>query len=93
VNYGKINLNFSDGMAAKCQVIAAVGAGSLYLKIPSENYPVRIKMKTTAMCRTSLPKYLRQIDSETYVTRGFSVDDPKLMDLTIDVGVGSLKVE
>jgi hypothetical protein len=93
VNYGKINLNFSDGMASKCQVIAAVGAGSLYLKIPSENYPVRIKMKTTAMCRTSLPKYLRQIDSETYVTRGFSADDPKLMDLTIDVGVGSLKVE
>ncbi|NVJ86963.1 MAG: hypothetical protein HWE15_11700 [Algoriphagus sp.] len=93
VNYGKINLNFSDGMASSCQVIAAVGAGSLYLKLPSDNYPVKIKMKTTPMCRTSMPSYLKSLDKETFVTKGYSPDDPKLLNLTIDVGVGSLKVE
>ncbi|WP_268035671.1 hypothetical protein [Algoriphagus sp. PAP.12] len=93
VNYGNIHLNFSEGMSNSSQVIAAVGAGTLKLKLPSDNYPVKIKMKTTAMCRVSIPKYLRSLDKETYVTRGYKENDPKLLDLIIDVGVGSLKVE
>ena len=93
VNYGNINLSFDDGMATSSQVIAAVGAGTLNLKLPSDTYPVKIKMKTTAMCRVSIPKYLRSLDKETYVTKGYQADDPKLLELTVDVGVGSLKVE
>lgn len=93
VNYGSINLNFSEGMPSACNVIAAVGAGTLNLHLPSDSYPIKIKMKTTAMCRTSLPKYLRSIDKETYVTKGYKASDPRLLELIIDVGVGSLTVE
>ncbi len=93
VNYGSIDLNFSEGMSSSCQVIAAVGAGTLNLHLPPDSFPIKIKMKTTAMCRTALPKYLRSIDKETYVTRGYKASDPRLLELTIDVGVGSLTVE
>jgi hypothetical protein len=93
VNYGSINLNFSEGMPSACKVIAAVGAGTLNLHLPSDSYPIKIKMKTTAMCRTSLPKYLRSINKETYVTKGYKESDPRLLELIIDVGVGSLTVE
>ncbi|MFL0684549.1 MAG: hypothetical protein ACK4SF_10580 [Algoriphagus aquaeductus] len=93
VNYGKIDLNFSDGMSAGCQVIAAVGGGTVNLKLPSDTYPIKIKMKTTPMCRTSLPKYLKSLDKETYVTKGFSASDPRLLELILDVGVGSITVE
>lgn len=93
VNYGKIDLNFSEGMHSASHVIAAVGAGSIYLRLPSDSFPIKIKMRTTAMCKTSLPKYLKVLEKGTYVTKGYNASDPRLMELIIDVGVGSLTVE
>lgn len=93
VNYGKIDLAFSEGMPSASHVIAAVGAGSLHLHLPSDSFPIKIKMKTTAMCKTTLPKYLKTLEKGTYVTKGYNASDPRLMELIIDVGVGSLIVE
>ncbi|RIW16412.1 hypothetical protein D0X99_08620 [Algoriphagus lacus] len=93
VNYGKIDLNYSDGLARSCQVIAAVSGGSVHLKLPPDTNPVKIRIKTTPMCRTSLPKYLKSLDKETYVTRGYKASDPRLLELIIDVGVGSVTIE
>lgn len=93
VNYGKINLNYSDGLANSCQVIAAVSGGSIHLTLPPESTPVKIRMKTTPMCRTVFPKHLRSIDKETYVTKGYKASDPRLLELILDVGVGSITIE
>ena len=93
VNYGKIDLNYSDGIANSCQVIAAVSGGSIHLKLPPDSNPVKIRMKTTPMCRTVFPKYLKSIDKDTYVTKGFKASDPRLLELILDVGVGSITIE
>ncbi|REG84748.1 DUF4097 family beta strand repeat-containing protein [Algoriphagus antarcticus] len=93
VNYGKIDLNFSEGMHNESHVIAAVGAGSVHIHLPSDSFPIKIKMRTTAMCKTSLPKYLKTLEKGTYVTKGYDAADPRLMELIVDVGVGSLIVE
>jgi hypothetical protein len=93
VSYGKIDLNYSDGLASSSQVIAAVSGGSIYLKLPPDSNPVKIRMKKNAMCRTVFPKYLKSIDKDTYVTKGYSASDPKLLELILDVGVGSITVE
>lgn len=93
VSYGKIDLNYSDGLSGKCQVIAAVSGGSIHLKLPPDSNPVKIRMKTTPMCRTAFPKYLKSIDKETYITRGYKANDPRLLELILDVGVGSITIE
>ena len=93
VNYGTIDLNYSDGVSSSCQVIAAVSGGTIHLKLPPDTNPVKIKMKTTPMCRTVFPKYLKSIDKETYVTRGYKASDPRLLELILDVGVGSVTIE
>lgn len=93
VSYGKINLNYSDGLASSSQVIAAVSGGSIHLKLPPDTNPVKIRMKNNPMCRTVFPKYLKSIDKETYVTKGYKASDPKLLELILDVGVGSVTVE
>jgi hypothetical protein len=93
VNYGKIDLNYSDGLASSCQVIAAVSGGSIHLKLPPDSHPVKIRMKTTPMCRTVFPKYLKSVDKETYVTKGYKASDPRLLELILDVGVGSITIE
>jgi hypothetical protein len=93
VSYGKIDLNYSDGLASSSQVIAAVSGGSIYLKLPPDSNPVKIRMKRNPMCRTVFPKYLKSIDKDTYVTKGYNSSDPKLLELFLDVGVGSITVE
>ena len=93
VDYGKINLNFSEGMPHGCQVISAVSVGSVHVVLPPEEVPVRLRMRTTPMCRTVLPKHLKTVEKGIYVTRGYKSTDPKLLDVIIDVGVGSVTVE
>lgn len=93
VNYGKIDLNYSNGLASSSKVIAAVSGGSIHLRLPPDSNPVKIRMKNNPMCRTVFPKYLKSIDKETYVTRGYKASDPKLLELILDVGVGSVTVE
>lgn len=93
VSYGKIDLNYSNGLSNASQVIAAVSGGSIYVKLPPESSPVKIKLKKNPMCRTVFPKYLKAIDKDTYVTRGYNASDSRLLELILDVGVGSVTVE
>jgi hypothetical protein len=93
VNYGQISLNYGQSQTYKGQVIAAVAGGTIYLKLPPESSPVKIRMKTTPLCRTSLPDYLRAIGEDTFVTKGYSASDPRLLEFVLDVGVGAITVE
>lgn len=93
VNYGQIDLNYGSALPGKGQVIAAVGGGTVYLKLPPASYPVKIRMKTTPLCRTSLPDHLRALNDDTYITKGYFPSDPRLLEFILDVGVGSVTVE
>jgi hypothetical protein len=93
VNYGQINLNYGLGQTSKGQVIAAVGGGMIYLKLPPVSNPVKIRMKTTPLCRTSVPEYLRAIGEDIFVTKGYTPSDPRLLEIILDVGVGSITIE
>jgi hypothetical protein len=93
VNYGQINLNYGQSQSFKGQVIAAVAGGTIYLKLPPESSPVKIRMKTTPLCRIAVPDYLKAIGEDTFVTKGFSASDPRLLEFVLDVGVGAITVE
>jgi hypothetical protein len=93
VNYGQINLNYGLGQTSKGQVIAAVGGGMIYLKLPPVSNPVKIRMKTTPLCRTSVPEYLKAIGEDIFVTKGYAASDPRLLEIILDVGVGSITIE
>jgi hypothetical protein len=93
VNYGQISLNYVQPQSSKAQVIAAVGGGTIYLKLPPESSPVKIRMKTTPLCRIAIPDYLRAIGEDTFVTKGYSASDPRLLEFILDVGVGAVTVE
>ena len=93
VNYGEINLNYGIGQTSKAQVIAAVGGGTIYLKLPPESNPVKIRLKTTPLCRTSVPDYLRAIGEDIFVTKGYAASDPRLLEFILDVGVGAITIE
>jgi len=54
---------------------------------------VKNRMKTTPLCRTSIPEYLRAIGEDVYVTKGYAASDPRLLEFVLDVGVGSITIE
>jgi hypothetical protein len=85
VNYGQISLNYGQPQSYKGQVIAAVAGGTIYLKLPPESSPVKIRMKTTPLCRIAVPDYLRAIGEDTFVTKGYSASDPRLLEFVLDV--------
>ncbi|WP_186753943.1 hypothetical protein [Echinicola salinicaeni] len=95
VNYGKVDLNFKEDfdILKPCNISATVGAGSVNIVLPSSRYPYIVKIKSTAMCRTSVPSYLSSIDKETYASKGYHEDAENIMTFEIDVSVGSLTLK
>ncbi|MBS9522477.1 DUF4097 family beta strand repeat protein [Litoribacter alkaliphilus] len=93
VNYGKVNLSFNGEMPQASHLKASVGAGSVNIELPDQSLPYKIKVKSTAMCRTSIPSYLREVGSKTYVSKGFSENAKNLLLIEIDVSVGSVALK
>lgn len=92
-NYGTLNLSFSDKMPETCDITAIVGAGKVDLILPDESQPFIIKVKSTAMCRTTIPKSLKDIGNKTYVSKSYKADAQNLMSFVIDVSVGSVNIK
>ncbi|MDN3668549.1 hypothetical protein QWY93_04330 [Echinicola jeungdonensis] len=92
VNYGKVNLNFPDPVSIKksCRIATTVGAGAVYVVLPPTQYSYRVKIKSTAMCRTSLPGHLVEKGNKTYVSKGYRENAENLLTFEFDVSVGSL---
>ncbi|MGY6741959.1 MAG: hypothetical protein ACXIUQ_04415 [Cecembia sp.] len=91
-NYGSLNLNFSERMPEASQIFATVGAGKVDLQLPHDNQPAIIKIKSTAMCRTSIPKHWKDIGDKTYVNKSYDAKAENLLSLMIDVSVGSVTI-
>ena len=91
-NYGSLSLNFSERMSQASQIFATVGAGRVELQLPNENQPAIIKIKSTAMCRTNIPKHWKDIGNKTYVNKYYDENAENLLSLLIDVSVGSVTI-
>ncbi|MFD2202393.1 hypothetical protein [Shivajiella indica] len=92
-NYGTLNLSFSDKMPESCNITATVGAGKVEIQLPEESQPFILKIKSTAMCRTSIPKNLKDIGNKTYVSKSYRENSANLMTFTVDVSVGSVTIK
>lgn len=92
-NYGTLNLSFSDKMPEACNIQAIVGAGKVNLELPDDSQPFIVKIKSTPMCRTYIPKHLKDIGNKTYVSRSYKENSENLMTFDIDVSVGSVTLK
>ena len=93
VNYGSVNLSFDEIVPGGSTVSTMVGAGSVNISLPSGHLPYIVKVKSTAMCRTSVPKHLREIENKVYVSKGYKKNAEDLMTFLIDISVGSVSLK
>ncbi|RZS94790.1 hypothetical protein [Cecembia calidifontis] len=92
-NYGTLNLTVSEKMSEPCQINATVGAGKVDFHLQDDSQPLIVKIKSTAMSRTHIPKHFREIAPKTYVNKAYNEKATNLMKLTIDVSVGSVTIK
>jgi len=93
VNYGTINLDLSKKISEPTKIHATMGAGKVNITLPDESQAYIIRIKSTPMSRTYVPKNLREIGNKTYVSRSYHEKASNIMDLTIDVSVGSISLK
>lgn len=93
VSYGTVNLSFVDAVPGGSTVSTMVGAGSVNIDLPSGNFPYIVKVKSTAMSRTSIPKSLKEIGNKIYVSKGYDKNAEDLMTFLIDISVGSVSLK
>jgi hypothetical protein len=93
VKYGSVNLSFSDLMSQPSTISTIVGAGAVTIKLPEGKHPYIVKIKNHAMCRTTIPSYLRELEDHAYVSKGYSPNAKNLMTFLIDVSVGSVSLK
>jgi hypothetical protein len=92
-NYGTLDLSFSDKMPESCNVKAMVGVGKVNIELPNENQAFILKITSTPMCRTYIPKYLKDLGNNTYVSKAYRENSENLMSFIIDVSVGSVTIK
>lgn len=92
-NYGILNISFSDKMSGPCNIKAMVGVGKVILQLPGENQPYILKISSTPLCNTNIPKHLKDLGNNTYVSKSYKENSQNLMSFTIDVSVGSVTIK
>lgn len=92
-NYGTLDLSFTDKMSESCNIKAMVGVGKINLQLPNENHAYILKITSTPMCRTYIPKYLKDLGNNTYASKAYRENSENLMSFTIDVSVGSVTIK
>src|SRR5690554_4317773 len=93
VNYGTVNLSFAEEVPGGSTISAMVGAGSVNIDLPSGSLPYIIRVKSTAMCKTTIAPHLKKIDHKTYVSEGYKQDADNLMTFLVDVSVGTISLK
>lgn len=93
INYGTLNLSMVDDIPKGSTISAMVGAGSINIDLPSGSLPYIIRVKSTAMCKTTIAPHLKKIDHKTYVSEGYKQGADNLMTFLVDVSVGTISLK
>lgn len=93
INYGMLDMVFSEPVSDKINIHAIIGAGKINLELPANDQPFIIQVKSTPMCRTNIPKHLKDIGNKTYVSKNYKENAENLMTFTLDVSVGSVTIK
>ncbi|MEO1050629.1 MAG: hypothetical protein AAFX87_08375 [Bacteroidota bacterium] len=90
VGFGNLVLDFQDELTSDSDVKASVGAGNLYVVLPDEDIPVKVRINNSFLCGMTLSKSFRKIDDHTYVNSTYSEDADNKLFFDLDVSVGNI---
>ncbi|MCV9388558.1 hypothetical protein [Reichenbachiella ulvae] len=93
VGFGTAVLDFGEGVNSPCKVNASVGAGTLKIKIPENDFPAIIRFKSSPLCKYSLEQGFKEIEPDVYANKSYSPKAENIMEFVIDVALGNITFE
>jgi len=90
VGFGDLILDLSDPPLQTSKIIGNVGAGTLLIKLPSDNTPVRVVVNDSWLCNLKIPVSFRKIGENTYVNPYYKGVPERALSFEVDVSMGNL---
>lgn len=89
VGFGSLLLDFNDDqLICGSKVSARVGAGSMEIALPENDYPVVVRINDSPLCRIDLPKTFRKIADNVFANHLYQSDSPQMISFDLDVTLG-----
>lgn len=92
-NYGSLNISFGGKTLDASTIDTVVGMGKVNIELPDDNQPFIVKIKSTPMCRTYIPKKLKNLGDKVYASKSYVEGVENLLTFNIDVSVGSVTLK
>lgn len=90
VGFGNLYLDFSDQPQNNTKIKGRVGAGSLYIMLPSEEIPMKVTIKNSWLCSVKLPTGFKKTGDYTYENEEYKNRKDNSLEFDLDVAMGSL---
>lgn len=90
VGFGDLLLDISGEEFMTGEIIGSVGAGNMYVILPSDDMPTMIKVRDSWLCKVRLPDNFEKSAPNTYVNSAYSSDKSDALVFNLDVSMGKI---
>ena len=90
VGFGDLFLDLSDPPLQTSKIIGNVGAGTLLIKLPTDNTPVKVVVNDSWLCNLKVPVSFRKIGENIYVNPYYKGTPERSITFDVDVSMGNL---
>ncbi len=90
VGFGDLLLDISGEEKMSGKVIGSVGAGNMFVILPSNTAPTMIQVKDSWLCKVRLPSTFRKTAPNTYVNAAYEASSTDALVFQLDVSMGKI---
>jgi hypothetical protein len=90
VGFGSMTLDFSNTPVIGSKINGSVGAGNLYILLPSEDTPVLIKIKDSWLCTVKMPASLKKVSENSFANTAYTKNAKNALVFDLDVSLGNI---
>lgn len=90
VGFGDLLLDISDDQKMSGEIIGSVGAGNLFIILPSTTAPMMIKVRDSWLCKVRVPDSFRKTAANTYINDAYAANSKDALIFNLDVSMGKI---
>ncbi|MCC5921693.1 MAG: DUF4097 domain-containing protein [Cyclobacteriaceae bacterium] len=88
---GKLSMDLRR-IQHELDIYGTVGAGKLRVQLPASDYPIKIHVYDSPLCRTKVPKHLVEIEENVFTNFSSHDNAQNIVNLHLEVGMGTLEL-
>ncbi len=90
VGFGDLLLDISGEGQMTGEIIGSVGAGNMFVILPSNTSPTMIKVRDSWLCKVRLPDTFHKSAANTYINDAYSENSDNALVFNLDVSMGKI---